>query len=424
MKKKIEDTEKDVQINKNFKEEKLSLKDFTEKPVNEQFSILKEVLGKAYAKETKISKDWIISCIELSCSPKDEVIYLAKNLAVEKKKGDITFRFRKKRRLNAFLLGIYIVAFILGVLAATYWAVFYLSRADLNKDIDGDGIPDINLDLNNDGKAEINIDTNKDDKPDLNIDYKGNRKAVFNIDTDNDGIADYNLVNDATDGKVCSLNCDTNGDGWPDLNIDLDGDGIADMDIDTDGDGIADLNLDTNGDGTCNLMCDTNGDLICDEYCIGTTLDSIKQSGTTTITGNPNVDILTGGLVITYSSDNLSGYSYLPNDMSYSAPIPDKTFTIENTSSYPIIYRLVWKIYSNDFETGNLKFRLTGTNGGITTDYATVPKTDEVIATYITIPPKVTQTYTLSFRFEGTYTEQNIDQGRTFSAIVNAEYDD
>ena len=46
MKKKIEDTEKDVQINKNFKEEKLSLKDFTEKPVNEQFSILKEVLGK------------------------------------------------------------------------------------------------------------------------------------------------------------------------------------------------------------------------------------------------------------------------------------------------------------------------------------------------------------------------------------------
>ena len=423
MKKVDYDKEQDIVINKDFKEFKIDLNEFNLKKVPEQFKTIKEIVSSAYHEDTKLLKEWIVSCIELSCSNKDEAIYLPKNLRLLKKKNFLIFSFKKQRKFNYFLLGIYLLAFIIGILAATYWAVFYLSRAHLNKDIDGDGIADINLDINNDGKAEINIDNNFDDKPDLNIDYKGNRKIVFNIDQDNDGKADYNLVFDATNDKACSINCDTNGDGWPDLNVDINGDKKADFDIDTDGDGVADLNLDTNGDSVCDLMCDTNDDYVCDEFCIGVNLDIYKTSGSTTVTGIPDNDVTTGGLVITYNNNDEATLGVLPDDMVESKPIPDRTFTIENTSNYPIKYRLVWNIAQNNFETDNLKYSLTSYNGGASVAQQTVPKSDVLVAEDIIIPARSIQNYTLSFRFVGIYEEQNIDQNRRFNGIIMAEYD-
>ena len=79
------------------------------------------------------------------------------------------------------------------------------SPDSINKDVDGDGVPDINLDIDGDGEAEQNIDFDGDDIPDINI--------------------------------------DTNGDGITDVNLDIDGRGFYDGNIDTNGDGIPDRDL-------------------------------------------------------------------------------------------------------------------------------------------------------------------------------------
>lgn len=133
-----------------------------------------------------------------------------------------------------------------------------VGKADINIDLNGDGVPDLNIDTNGDGKADTNIDLNMDGVPDLNIDTNGDGKADLNIDLNGDGKPDLNVDTDG-DGKA-DLNIDTNGDGVPDLNVDKDGDGKADVDIDTNDDGKEDTDIDTDGDGEADTNIDTNED--------------------------------------------------------------------------------------------------------------------------------------------------------------------
>ena len=308
--------------------------------------------------------------------------------------------------------------------------LFRSSKANLNKDIDGDGIPDINIDINGDGIADINIDLDGDNIPDVNIDYKGNRKAVFNVDTNGDGKADTNFVNDATNGKKCSINCDLDGDGWPDINIDLDGDGIPDVDIDTDGDGIPDLNLDLDGDGICDLMCDTNGDGICDEKCIKTPdyKEDHKNTGSSIHTGQGNVEASTPYLLINYNDGvtvNVKGL--LPDDQllvpGYDLEKPIKEFTIENLSDYPIYYAIKWNVKSNTFITNNLEYKIVGSNGAPTISARSVPKKSTQIVEKILIMPRVSQKFRVEINLKGTGTPQNEDQGKQFIGQIDIELD-
>ena len=414
--------DKNVLKNKKFKKTTISINSLKENS-SEQF---KEILRLAYDPDTKIEESWVLNCLDLVSSKKNGTIVLPCNLFVTKKKNEITFKFKNMKRI--FL--IYILLFLLALALSGYSAYIYFYNNKVNIDIDGDGIPDLNIDINNDGKPDVDIDTNGDGKPDLNISYKGNRMAVFNIDTDGDRKPDTNLVTKAKKGKACKLNCDTNGDGWPDLNLDKDGDGKADFDIDTNGDGVPDLNVDTTGNGKCNLMCDEDGDGKCDNNCIGapdtnskgqtnneTTLPEINNNG-------PSSNVTTtGGLEINY--DKIAPTEkVLPDDMNGSKPIPSRTFTIKNTSSYPIYYRLSWEVYENTFVTENLKYSLTSTNGGAKKDFETVPKNNIDVARNILIPANSTQVYTLSFRFVGINAEQNIDQNRTFDGLIKAYYDE
>ena len=362
-----------------------------------------------------------MSCIELLQDEQAEKVYLPYNLCVEKTNGELVFKFRHKS--NIILLIIFISAFLIAAMAATYYSLYYLNVVNLNKDIDGDGISDINIDINKDNLAEVNIDINRDNKPDLNVDYKGNRKAMFNVDKDGDRKADFNLVTKVSKNGTCTINCDLNNDGWPDINIDLDGDGIADVDIDTNKDNIPDLNLDTNGDGVCDLMCDTNKDNVCDQFCVNTNADS-RQSGPTTVSGDPSVSFSTGELIVTYTNGEIIERAVLPDDTKGSIPIPDKTFTIENTSVYDLNYKLVWKIAKNDFTTTHLKYTLISQDGGANVEKTILPKEDVDVVRHITIPGKSKQTYTIKFDFEGTYEEQNIDQNKEFDGYITAEYDD
>src|SRR5574344_182539 len=391
-----------------------------------QYQIIENTLKEIYGESLNVSKKHILKVINLTCNPKDDFVYLPYNLKVSKEKLNLNFTVEEKKPVSTGAVIFMAWLFIFALIGATYAGIKYLSLADLNKDIDGDGIADINIDINKDNKAEINIDTNNDKKPEVNIDYKGNRKAVFNIDTDGDGKADSNLVNDATKkDNTCKINCDTNGDGWPDLNLDLDGDGKADTDVDTDGDGVADLNMDVNGDGVCDVMCDTDGDNLCDQNCINTSQPG-KQNGSSTTSGNPNIETSTPLLLVNYVDGvTVNVANLMPDDQPYMEGVeqetPLKSFTVENMSDYSITYSLKWNITYNTFTTDNYKYNLTATNGGSSFAYQTVPKTNDYIVKNVTIPAKVKQKYTMTFKLAGTNSPQNDDQGKVFQGYIEVE---
>ncbi len=407
----------------------IDLSKFNLKTEKDQMEELEKVLKEIYQDDLKIANRHILKCLKLTWDINDNYTFLPHNLKVSREKLKLKFEVTPKKNISFGWVIFSVWMLVFALIGATYFGFQYLRVADLNKDIDGDGIPDINIDINNDKIADINIDTNGDNIPDINIDYKGNRKAVFNIDTDGDGIADSNLVTDATNGKKCNLNCDIDGDGWPDLNLDLDGDGIADVDIDTDGDGIADLNLDLNGDGICDLMCDTDGDLICDYKCIKTPDGGDEEgpkTGSSTQTGDGNIETSTPYLVINYNEGltvNVKGL--LPDDQppipGYEHVKPVKEFVVENLSDYPIYYGLSWKVDKNTFVSNNLKYTIVGTNGGPSFPLATMPKRNSVITTRILIMPRVTQKFRVEINLQGTGAPQNEDQGKEFAGYIEID---
>lgn len=433
---------KKIKINNSFGIKKINLQEFKSKIPEEQIEEIRLILKNAYP-ETEILNSWIISCAELIHEEKKNDIELPEKLMVRRENEYLVFQFAESKKSLFIIIILFIASFLICGITAALWAYHNINKID--KDIDEDGLPDINIDINKDGKPDINIDTNGDNKPDLNIDYKGNRKAIFNIDTNGDGKADFNFV---TKGEKCIINLDLNNDGWPDINIDIDGDGIADLDIDTDGDNVPDTNIDTNGDGICNLNCEKNVQ-VCSKKLedkdntsssnntstsrpttkpnrpsIPNNNVDIKPSGPTTETGEPPIILTEGSLIITYDNNYEPVTGVLPDDMPEATLIPNRTFTIENTSSYTIKYRLVWKINKNDFQTNNLKYKITSTNGGGTSDYKVMPKNNTTAIAEITIPARSIQKYTLSFRFVGINSEQNIDKGREFNGYMTAEYDE
>ncbi len=420
-------------FNPKFKSKSINLITFNKKEVKEQINTIKDILDEIYNGTLKVTNKQVHKCIDLTCDPKDNVVYLPYGLMVEKRDDLIIFKFRKK--MSSKLIITLIILFLFAMLGATYSAVNYMSKASLNMDIDGDGIPDINIDVDGDGVADINIDTDGDKKPDLNIDYKGNLKAVFNIDVKGDGTSKTNIVNRDLDGDgVCDLNCDLNKDGWPDINIDVDGDGIADLDIDTNNDKKADLNLDLNGDMKCDLYCDTDGDGKCDLYCSTTKNQenekeqkNIKKQNDTIIeeielknTGDPNLDTATPKLVVVFEESNtvVANEVYPDDQDGIVSAISDKIFTLENTSTIPITYQIGWEVIKNTFTSDNFKYKVESTNGGATLPYTIAPKSTSMFASNVTIPSLTTQKYTISFKLQGLGIPQNYDQNRNFTARI------
>lgn len=415
----------------NFRRQEIDLVKFNEQTDKEQKEQIQKLLEDAYGDSLKIDRKYIMKVLRLTWNPKDDFTYLPYNLKVTKDKLNLSFEVVKKKPIPLGLLIFLIWLFCFALIGATYYGVKYVSLMGLNKDIDGDGIADINIDLDKDGKADINIDTNGDDKPELNIDYRHNLKSTFNIDTDNDGFADFNLVNDATENpKECRINCDTDGDGWPEINIDLDGDGVPDTNIDTDNDGIPDLNLDIDGDGKCDLMCDTDGDNKCDVSCIKPDDGVIYDDGNINPgkpnkdqTGNGDTDASTPTLMLNFvDGGKLEIDNLYPDDQPGMPPLyPTKVFYVENLSAVAIKYSLKIQVDANTFITSNLKYKLDGTNGGINTQYQTVPKGTSYIAQDVIIAPRVTHKYTMTFKLQGTGAAQNEDQGKTFQGKIDVE---
>lgn len=357
-----------------------------------------------------------LKCLKLSCDPDDNLLRLPYKLMVNKDGNRMYFKFEDDTKKNAWLLIIILGLFIFAALASTYVALRYLSIADLNIDIDGDGIADLNIDLSGNEKAEINI-SNDRKTPSVNVDYKGNRKATFNIDTDNSGTATGNLIDQKNDEGVCTLNCDVNGDGWPDINIDIDGDGKADLYLDTDGDGKADLNFDTNGDGTCDLHCDTDDDGICDEYCVKNVEVIENNTGSSAAVGNSGTDVETAQFIVDFVDSKLIVIDNLfPEDQSSNEVLKSATkkIIITNKSTTYTRYKVEMVVTKYTFTSDNFQYKIVGTNGGFNQDFITVPKETSIIFDQIAIAPGTTQSYTFTFKLKGINANQNFDQGKSF----------
>ena len=90
-----------------------------------------------------------------------------------------------------------------------------------------------------------------------------------------------------------------------------------------------------------------------------------------------------------------------------------KKFTVENKSKETYKYNIVIKDLVNTFVTeGYLQYKITSTNNGYNmTEYKNIPKsstaTDTILASGISIPVGVTQTYTIEFKYPN---DENVDQ--------------
>lgn len=426
--KKNEIKEKKYLVKKNTKSKTINLEEFEKLSVEEQAKYFEDIFKKIYnGIEVESLRKYSLRCIKLTCDPKDNKVHLPYGVLVEKKKDKVIIEVKDNKPLLLILiLGLLLLFALLG---ASYISINNFIIKDLNKDIDGDGIPDINLDLNEDKIPEINIDTNRNDVPDVNVDFKGNRKPIFNIDTDGDMVPDFNLLNqDTNNDGVCDLNCDLNDDGWPDINYDLDGDGNVDLEEDINEDMLPDLNFDMNNDGVCDLHCDTNNDKICDKYCIP--LEEVENidpttNGSSSVVGNDKVNIKADELVLEYEDgDTIYITGLYPDDQpGYQNNNPKKTFKVINKSGLYVMYNLRWVVEENDYESDNFKYKITSTLNGANFDFKTAPKSTSLLASNIIIPPYTTQDYTVEFKLQGVGGNQNYDQGKTFAGYIEIYLD-
>ena len=406
----------------------IELEELEKLSVEKQEKYFEDVFDKIYSgEEIESLRKYALRCIKLTCDPKDNKIHLPYGVMVQKKSNKLYIKIYNNRPWFLYLL--FITILFLAILGASYSSVNYSIIKNLNKDIDGDGIPELNLDLNGDKKAEVNIDTNNDDKPNLNIDYMGNRAPIFNVDHNHNGVADHNKMNQDlnNDGK-CDLNCDINGDGWPDLNLSMNGNDKPDLLIDSDGDKKADLNFDMNRDMKCDLHCDINHDNKCDKYCLKSeeleNMDPVN-SGTSSTVGNKEVSIKAGELILEYEDTNKVFITdvYPDDQPNYVQNIPSKKFRVTNKSSLYIMYNLRWVVSLNDYESENFKYKISSTGNGANFDFRTAPKTTSPVATEIIIPPYSSQEYEVNFKLQGVGGRQNYDQGKTFSGYIEIYLD-
>ena len=136
-------------------------------------------------------------------------------------------------------------------------------KAQINVDLDGDGVPNINIDNKGDFKPHINI-AKDGETPTVNI-------AIIHTWTPDKNYKQGNFQFDTMaidEKKEVLINIDTDGDGLPDINIDLDDDGVPDINKDVNGDWIPDVDIDSTGDGEPDINVDTDGDGKPDENII------------------------------------------------------------------------------------------------------------------------------------------------------------
>lgn len=98
----------------------------------------------------------------------------------------------------------------------------------------------------------------------------------------------------------------------------------------------------------------------------------------------------------------------------------DKTITITNTGDAPIIYSIKWTNVTN--ELTNMKYSLSSTSLGAQANVteADAPKKDTNMVTNVTLGVGKEHTYKLTILFKDTGLPQDDEQGKNFSAKLEA----
>lgn len=397
-------------VKKFFKEEneiKLKISDFENLNFIEKNEKIRDIIKQATGFRNSINSRDLLNIIDYIEENKNEEMIINKELVINNIDGELIIKYRKgKVYLNVIL---FVIALILIAFLGTYAYLFKERLLTVNKDIDGDGIPEVNIDKDGDGVADINIDLDGDDIPDYNINYRKNGNAIFNI---KEGKKYKNTLNqDLNNDKTCDLNCDINEDGWPDTNLDMNGDGVADLFIDSEYKGYATLNIDINGDKTCDINCDLDDDFKCDKNCLD--FEVVKYIDIKN--ASAGVDISTVIPILELDGNEIDCKNLFPTDQPQDSVLKEckADFTVKNMSGIGASYNLKLAIDKNSFISDNLKYKLTSDNKiASIPNYVTVPKETKTVLKNIKIDSYETHHYSVSFIIEGENEEQNYDAGK------------
>ena len=134
------------------------------------------------------------------------------------------------------------------------------------------------------------------------------------------------------------------------------------------------------------------------------------------------LNVTTGTLKIDYVDNSPLIYksNFKPGDVII------KTITVENTGSLDATYDLVWKEYNNDITNDELVIKavcdsmttndiMSGTCSGIEEK----PVIGDNIKSDVSIAPGIKHKYVIEIIFRNLDENQNYNQGKTFSGIIN-----
>lgn len=134
--------------------------------------------------------------------------------------------------------------------------------------------------------------------------------------------------------------------------------------------------------------------------------------------------VTTGTLKLDYVDESPLIYkeSFKPGD------VITKTFTVENTGTLDATYDLIWKEYKNEITNNELMLKATcdsmtadnimsGTCNGINE----TPVTASNIKSNVSIAPGIKHKYTIEISFKNLNEEQNYNQGKSFTGIINVK---
>lgn len=134
--------------------------------------------------------------------------------------------------------------------------------------------------------------------------------------------------------------------------------------------------------------------------------------------------VTTGTLKLDYVDESPLIYkeSFKPGD------VITKTFTVENTGTLDATYDLIWKEYKNEITNNELVIKgicdsmttnniMSGTCNGINE----TPVTASNIKSNVSIAPGIKHKYTIEISFKNLNEEQNYNQGKSFTGIINVK---
>lgn len=134
------------------------------------------------------------------------------------------------------------------------------------------------------------------------------------------------------------------------------------------------------------------------------------------------VKVTTGTLKLDYVDNSPLIYksNFKPGD------VITKTITIENTGSLDATYDLIWKEYNNDITNDELVIKAVcdsmTTNdimSGTCSNIEEKPVTRENIKSNVNISPGIKHKYVIEITFKNLEEDQNYNQGKTFSGVIN-----